>query len=257
MKRAEIRAAAALFPMLMCADGLPSSRLARQLPLSGTKLWSTNRRSLLQSFAAATIVPAGPARAAEGVVVVRTSDVRVRAYPPVEYMEPVVELKQLLDALAEGVTDEANWPFVRRRLDKFFAGGPGGIFSDRFFYLGASAQYVFKIDYEDAGPTVDADKLARQEPIISTMEALQQLREELKDSLPAPAVVRGCAARARDGVVRWLAQVPPADVARVDALIRAVRAADTDRNGELSPPELATLAPTDQATWKARQALFG
>ena len=172
-------------------------------------------------------------------------------------MEPVVEFKQLLDGLVEGVRDEANWPFIRKRLDRFFSGGPGGIFSDRFFYLGAAAQYVFKIEYDGPGQAVDADKLARQEPMLQTMEALQQLRAELKDTLPAPAVVRGCAARAQDGVARWLAQVPKADVEKVDALIRAVRAADTDRNGELSPSELDKLAPADQATWNARQALFG
>ena len=47
------------------------------------------------------------------------------------------------------------------------------------------------------------------------------------------------------------------DVERVDALIKAVRRADADRNGELSPAELSTLTPADQLTWKARQSLFG
>eukprot|EP00966_Prymnesium_polylepis_P023607 543287-Prymnesium_polylepis.1 len=89
------------------------------------------------------------------------------------------------------------------------------------------------------------------------MDALQQLRTELKDALPAPAVVRGCAARAQDGVARWLALVPAADVERVGGLIRAVRAADVDRNGELSAAELATLTQGDQLTWKKRQDLFG
>ena len=116
---------------------------------------------------------------------------------------------------------------------------------------------MFKIKYEDSGPRVDADKLARQDDIISTMEALQQLRTELKDALPAPAVVRGCALRAQEGMARWLAQVPATDVERVGTLIRAVRAADVDRNGELSPAELSTLPPADQLTWKARQDLFG
>ena len=183
--------------------------------------------------------------------------VQVLEWPGIEYLEPVVELKQLLDGLVVGVQDQDQWPFIRRRLDKFFSGGPGGIFSDRFFYLGASAQYVFKIRYEGSGAAVDADKLARQEPMLSTMEALQQLQRELRDTLPAPAVVRGCATRAQDGVARWLAQVPDDDVERVGALIRAVRTADVDRNGELSPAELSTLVPADQKTWLARQALFG
>ena len=231
------------------ADGLIASsiRVKEQQP---------TRRSVLQFAATSALLPA-TAQAADGVTIVRTSNVRVRAWPAVEYMEPVVELKQLLDGLVEGVKDEANWPFIRKRLDKFFSGGPGGIFSDRFFYIGASAQYVLKIEYEDSGPTVEADKAARQEPVLSTMEALQELRAELKSTLPVAAVVRGCAARAQDGVFRWLAQVPATDVQHVDALIRAVRAADLDRNGELSPAELSTLPPDQQTTWKARQSLFG
>ena len=251
-------AAVALF--LSANDALVSSghRSASHSALGppAAELASKGRREVLRSFAAVSAFQLLPATAAD-VTVVRVSDVRVSEWPPIEYMEPMVELKQLLDGLVDGVKDEANWPFIRRRLDKFFSGGPGGIFSDRYFYQGVSAQYVFKIKYESTGPSVDADKLARQNGIISTMEALQQLRTELKDPLPAPAVVRGCAARAQDGLAQWLAQVPAADVERVGALIRAVRAADMDRNGELSPAELGTLQPADQLTWKARQDLFG
>ena len=55
----------------------------------------------------------------------------------------------------------------------------------------------------------------------------------------------------------WLAQVPAADVERLEALTKAVRAADLDKNGVLSTSELDTLTPADQRTWKARQELFG
>lgn len=181
---------------------------------------------------------------------------QVSEWPPAEYMEPIIEFKQLVDALVDAVTIESNWPGIRGRLDKFFSGGPGGIFSDRYFYIGASAQYIFRIKYAE-GESVDKDKLARQEPMVRTMEALQELRTELKDPLPAPAVIRGCAMRAQENLASWLRQVPPADVERVEALIRAVRAADKDRNGVLSPGELETLPPADQQTWKARQELFG
>ena len=51
----------------------------------------------------------------------------------VEISEPMVELKQSMDALLDGAKEPAQWPFIRRRLDRFFSGGPGGIFSDRFF----------------------------------------------------------------------------------------------------------------------------
>jgi len=219
----------------------------------------SSRRALLRtSFAAVSAAHLPAMAAAADVSVVRVNDaVRVNAWPSIEYMEPIVELKQLMDGLVEGVADDKNWPIIRRRLDKFFSGGPGGIFSDRYFYIGVSAQYVFQIKYEGSGRAVDADKLARQEPITQAMEELQKLRAELKDPLPAPAIVRGCATRARDGVDLWLRQVPAADVERVYALIRAVRSADVDRNGELSPAELATLPGADQQIWKARQNLFG
>jgi len=218
--------------------------------------WS--RRTLLQTSSAAVSAAHLPAVAAAADVTVSVNDaVWVNSWPSIEYMEPIVELKQLMDGLVDGVADDKNWPFIRRRLDKFFSGGPGGIFSDRYFYIGVSAQHVFQIKYEGSGRAVDADKLAKQEPITQAMEELQKLRTELKDPLPAPAIVRGCAARARDGVDRWLGQVPAADVERTYALIRAVRAADVDRNGELSPAELTTLPATDQQVWKARQNLFG
>ena len=127
-----------------------------------------------------------------------TEPASVSEWPAVEYLEPVVELKQLLDGLVVGVQDESNWPFIRRKLDSFFSGGPGGIFSDRFFYQGVAIQYAFQIKYAPLQATsgaIDSDKLARQDAILGTMDALQQMRTELKDALPAPAVVRGCGLR--------------------------------------------------------------
>ena len=172
--------------------------------------------------------------------------------------EPMIEFKQSMDALVDGAKEPAEWPFIRKRLDRFFSGGPGGIFSDRFFYLGVSAQYVFKIKYDDTAKSalVDADKLARQKPIEETMEALQQLRTELKTPEPNAVVVLGCATRARDGVGKWLSQVPAADVERVFGLLKTVRAADINRDGSLSEQELSTLDPADAEAWRARLALF-
>mmetsp|Transcript_33869 Transcript_33869/g.55947 ORF Transcript_33869/g.55947 Transcript_33869/m.55947 type:complete len:200 (+) Transcript_33869:13-612(+) len=191
--------------LLIGADGLlMPQHLHRQVihsygTLTRRPSTFTSRRMFVQSLAAASaaqMLHAASARASD-VAVVRVSNVIVSEWPPIEYMEPIVEFKQLLGGLVDGVKDEANWPFIRRRLDKFFSGGPGGVFSDRFFYQGVSAQYVFKIKYEGSGSDVDADKIARNGHIISTMDALQDLRTELKDALPAPAVVRGCASRAQ------------------------------------------------------------
>ena len=151
----------------------------------------------------------------------------------------MIEFKQSMDALVDGAKEPAEWPFIRKRLGRFFSGGPGGIFSDRFFYLGVSAQYVFKIKYDDTAKSalVDADKLARQKPIEETMEALQQLRTELKTPEPNAIVVLGCATRARDGVGKWLSQLPAADVERVFGLLKTVLAADINRDGSLSEQE--------------------
>jgi len=181
---------------------------------------------------------------------------RVAEYPSIEYMEPIIEFKQLMDALVDGANEPSQWPYIRRRLDRFFSGGPGGIFSDRYFYTGVSAQYIFKIKYEGSGNLVDADKLNRQETIAGTMEALQQMRMELKTPEPNAIVVLGCARRARDGVDSWLARVPSGDIERVGVLLKSVRAADANRDGQLSDDELATLAGADRETWKARLALF-
>ena len=48
-----------------------------------------------------------------------------------------------------------------------------------------------------------------------------------------------------------------ADVERCDALFRATREADANRDGKLDASELATLQSADRATWEARVALVG
>ena len=210
---------------------------------------TSSRRAILVGAAAL----GSPKRA---VAEATSTTVQVAEYPGIEYMEPMIELQQLMDALVDGAKDPAQWRFIRRRLDGFFSGGPGGIFSDRYFYTGVSAQYIFKIKYEGSGSLVDADKLARQETVAGAMEALQQMRTELKTPEPNAIVVLGCARRARDGIGGWLARVPSTDVERVSVLLKSVRAADANRDGQLSDAEMATLAPADRETWKARLALF-
>ena len=59
------------------------------------------------------------------------------------------------------------------------------------------------------------------------------------------------------GIERWLSLVPKADVERCDALFRATREADANRDGKLDASELATLQSADRATWEARVALVG
>ena len=80
------------------------------------------RRACIQS-AGATLLVMAPRQAPAAPVV------RVKAYPALEYLEPIYELKLSLDALGPVAGDEARWPALRKRLDKFFGGGP---LSERF-----------------------------------------------------------------------------------------------------------------------------
>lgn len=91
------------------------------------------------------------------------------------------------------------------------------------------------------------DALGGMQALLSRLEA-------------PPADAAGLAAdarRAQNGIARWLLAVPAADVAAVDSLYKAVRMADSDRNGQLSEAELATLPAEQASVWRAKVALVG
>lgn len=179
---------------------------------------------------------------------------RVAAYPPLEYLEPLYELRLSLNALNAVAQEESRWPSLKKRLDKFFGGGP---LSEKFYYIGLSQQYTDRIKYDDLEAFISQDKADRRLAIREALDALEQCKKALEEPSPERAAVTGAAGRAKAAINRWFGLVPASDTERVGLIFRAVRAADTDRNGKLSASELATLDAADAATWKARVAYVG
>lgn len=101
-----------------------------------------HRRALLHRgmAAAAATLPIS----CHAVIFVLTPAARITSYPPLEYLEPIYELKLSLDALASVSRDPQRWPALRKRLDRFFSGGP---VSEKFYYAGLSIQYADNIAY--------------------------------------------------------------------------------------------------------------
>ena len=74
---------------------------------------------------------------------------------------------------------------------------------------------------------------------------------------PDAAELAADARAAQEGMARWLSLVPQPDVQRAASLYAAVRAADADRDGKLSPLELESMPEGVRALWKARVAYVG
>lgn len=217
---------------------------------NGGQLSVLSRRTALAcalAFLPVDIAQAGPALLQQG----SPSTIRFRP-APLEYLEPIYELKLSIDALANAVSEPARWPALLGRLERFF----GGPLSEQYYYAGLSLQYVKNIVYDDLDSFVDADKQARQEAMNAVISALRELRDALKAGAAATpdeamrASVTAKAAAAQRAMERWMSFVPALDVQRVDALLRAIRAADADRNGKLTGAELSTLGPDEQSLWK-------
>ena len=177
----------------------------------------------------------------------------IAASPPLEYLEPLYELGLSLEALNTVAQDESRWPNLKKRLDKFFS---GGLLSEKAYYLGLNLQYISKIQYNDLAAFVSQDRELRKQTFEDAIGSLEKCKKALESESPDKSTITSSAARARTrtAVARLHSE---ADVERIGQLFRSVRAADTDRNGKLSPTELATLAPDDAAVWKARVDLVG
>ena len=84
-----------------------------------------SRRSALCGGAAALLPSLLPTRA-------HAAAARVAAHPPLEYLEPIYELKLSLDALVVVAPQPERWPALRQRMRRF-CGGP---LSEQYYYSG-------------------------------------------------------------------------------------------------------------------------
>jgi len=207
------------------------------------------RRGLVTSLLAAAALP--PLRPA---VAAGSAAARVALYPPVQYLEPVYELKLSLDALAAIAPEPTRWPALKKRLDAFFG---GGVLSECNYYAGLALQYTSQIKYDDLPVFVDADRKSRQAAMEDCLGSMGELREALGAPAPVANQVTSAVAAAQKGIASWLALVPQEDVAAAERLFVAVRRADVDHNGKLSDEEAKALASDDRAAWAARVALVG
>ena len=214
-----------------------------------TRQLHVSRRALTSWSAAAIVSNFSPLAGHAAPTFVESPAARVTAYPPLQYLEPVYELSLSATALEAVARDSQRWPALQKRLDRFFG---GGLLSERNYYAGLSIQYVNEIKYDDLDDFVRADKAMRAQAMEDTLQALANCRDAVSAAAPDAEAVASSASAARSGITRWLSLVPKEDVTRVDALYRAVRAADANRDGQLDKAELTTLPPADRSAWEAR-----
>ena len=214
-----------------------------------TSLNALKRRNFLKSAAFTTsgiLWSNSPATAA--------TQARVEQHPPLEYLEPIYELKLSLNALQNRVADETTWPLLQKRLDGFFK---GGLLSEKFYYVGLSFQYVSKIKYDknDLQEYIRLDKEARVDAMDDALNNMEALKNDLGGT--DKKAVEGDIEAAQAALNRWFSMVPQKDIEAVDTLFRATRVADVNRDGKLDAQELETLSEQDRDVWKKRVALVG
>lgn len=181
---------------------------------------------------------------------------KVATWPGIEALEPMYEFKLSTDALQAGVQDSKNWPFVKKRLDKFFK---GAILSEKNFYFGVGLQYMNDIKYDTAElPNyVLLDKQTRFDALDRTMKSLEALKNSLAGNNIDPIQVQNNAEDVKLALASWFALVPEKDFKAVEDLFINIRKADINRDGVLSKDELEFLSIEQQELWKKRVDEFG
>lgn len=168
--------------------------------------------------------------------IVPTSSASIKAYPPVEYLEPIYELKQSVDDL---VVEAKLWKFsfdvfdtkgphhfpaLKKRLDQFFHGKASALLSHpdekwkQSYLFGLSNNYINRIQYDDRADSVQRDKEQRHQAMEDTLAALEDCKKEVDHKLPDPSLVATLAEEAQGGLERWLSLVPRGDVKRAATL---------------------------------------
>ena len=101
----------------------------------------SRRDGILAGLSACTVL-FHPSHAAATAAVLggAASSAKVSTWPGIEGLEPMYELKLSVDAMASSVlNDGTSWPFVQKRLDRFFK---GFLLSEKNFYFGVGLQYI-------------------------------------------------------------------------------------------------------------------
>ena len=193
---------------------------------------------------------------AGGIIGGATQSARVAVWPGIEGLEPMYELKLSIDAVATGIQDVTSWPYIQRRLDKFFS---GFIVNEKNFYFGVGLQYMNEIQYDknELPNYVLLDKQTRYDALDSTMKYLENLKNTLAIAGSDPMVVENLAKSAQYSLASWFALVPQEDVKAVEELFQNVKKADINRDGRLSNEEIVFLSPQQQEIWKRRVDKFG
>lgn len=148
---AKDRATMRFVPALMLASFLMIGSHAFIIPAhysyhSSSQNAELNRRDWFHSVA----LVAGISSASAPAFAAAATQARVEEWPPLEYLEPVYELKLSLDSLQSRVKDTSAWPLLQKRLEGFFK---GGLLSEKFYYAGLSFQYISKIKYSKSDLT--------------------------------------------------------------------------------------------------------
>eukprot|EP00525_Craspedostauros_australis_P003633 CAMPEP_0198114264 /NCGR_PEP_ID=MMETSP1442-20131203/5694_1 /TAXON_ID= /ORGANISM="Craspedostauros australis, Strain CCMP3328" /LENGTH=307 /DNA_ID=CAMNT_0043771537 /DNA_START=48 /DNA_END=971 /DNA_ORIENTATION=- len=190
------------------------------------------------------------------------SSAKISAWPGIEYLEPLVELKLSVQALSQASADTSKYPLLQKRMEKFFR---GGLISEKNYYVGLSFQYMKQIQYDknELGEYAKLDQTERINSMEDTMKSLQALLTTLQESSKTSTeqqqqpYVQAYALQAKQNLDRWFALVPSADVEKAERLFVATRQADANRNGKLEESELATMDEESREVWKKRVALVG
>jgi hypothetical protein len=228
------------------AGGATSSSLNAQPVSRRDAIWKTSSAAA----AALLLLSTTPAPASA------SSQARVEQWPGLEYLEPILELKLSVQALAQGAGDPSKYPLLKQRLEKFFS---GGFLSERNYYAGLGVQYMgqMKYDKNELKEYIRLDKEERFSSMEDTLNSLKQLFENLKQESPDSGEVQGYANQAKASLDRWFALVPVGDVDRVGKIFVSARQADANHNGKLEKEELETMSEEDRTIWQRRIDLVG
>lgn len=183
-------------------------------------------------------------------------------FPPIEYLEPLYELLLSLNGIVGSSRNVKQYPRLKRRLGQFFGQlqrqytSNDGV-TEATYYQRIAREYVDGIQYSTklSRDAIEKDKQTREQAIQNALDALVVLKCSIDSG--DPNVVEQNARNAQQALTRWFALVPTNDVAKVEALIQDVRAADKDRDGKLSIIEMQDLSKFTRSIWEKRTRLFG